>query len=106
MPDKSDDGNFAPEVVMSHIPERAPTPDYEGKINIYEPYPEQQKLFGSHREVDHHVSKERRICGVAVRTFWVLILLMVVILAAAIGGGVGGGLTSQHKRYVRVKFDR
>ncbi len=100
MPDESSNGNFAPEVVPSDFPERAPGPDYEGKINIYEPYAEQQKLVGSHPEVGHYVSNERRICGIAVRTFWVLILLIVVIFAAAIGGGVGGGLASQHKKYV------
>jgi cytoskeletal protein RodZ len=38
-----------------------------------------------------------RICGLATRTFWILLVLLFVVLGAAIGGGVAGGLSAAHK---------
>lgn len=40
---------------------------------------------------------KQRICGLAPKLFWILIVFMAVIIAAAIGGGVGGGLASRKR---------
>jgi hypothetical protein len=42
---------------------------------------------------EHHqapVPRKRRICGIAAKTFWVVLaILIIVVVAAAVGGGVG-----------------
>lgn len=61
------------------------TPYYEGNNNI-------GQSNGAEQE-----GKQQRICGLAPKLFWMLIVFMAVIIAAAIGGGVGGGLASQKR---------
>lgn len=42
------------------------------------------------------VGRDGRICGLARRTFWiVLVVVAIVIVAAAVGGGVGGSMASK-----------
>jgi uncharacterized membrane protein len=48
-------------------------------------------------------SQKPRICGLAPKIFWTVILIVVMIIAAGIGGGVGKGLAARRKRYV-MKF--
>jgi hypothetical protein len=40
---------------------------------------------------------KRRILGLSVRAFWIIVIVLVVIVAGAIGGGVGGGLAAQSR---------
>lgn len=45
---------------------------------------------------DHSAGRDGRICGLARRTFWiVLVVVAIVIVAAAVGGGVGGSMASK-----------
>lgn len=48
-------------------------------------------------ESQYHETRPRRILGLGVASFWILIIVLVLILAGAIGGGVGGGLAAQKK---------
>ncbi|KAK4188478.1 hypothetical protein QBC35DRAFT_531734 [Podospora australis] len=41
--------------------------------------------------------ERKRILGLTVKTFWILVFVIVVILAAGIGGGVAGGLAASNK---------
>jgi hypothetical protein len=51
----------------------------------------------------------RKILGLTVAAFWVVIVIIVLVLAGAVGGGVAGGLAAQKKstnsvsRYVIVR---
>ncbi|KXX77421.1 hypothetical protein MMYC01_205014 [Madurella mycetomatis] len=38
---------------------------------------------------------KRRILGLSVRAFWIIVIILVVVLAGAIGGGVGGSLAAR-----------
>jgi hypothetical protein len=40
---------------------------------------------------------KRRILGLGVMAFWIMVTILVIILAGAIGGGVAGGLAGQKK---------
>jgi len=40
---------------------------------------------------------KRRILGLGVMAFWIMVTVLVIILAGAIGGGVAGGLAGQKK---------
>lgn len=40
---------------------------------------------------------QRRILGLSVTAFWVVVGVLVLLLAGGIGGGVGGGLAAQKK---------
>lgn len=39
----------------------------------------------------------KRILGLSVAAFWVVIAIFILILAGAVGGGVAGGLAAQKK---------
>lgn len=44
---------------------------------------------------------EKRIMGLRVATFWLLLVLFFVVIAAAVGGGVGGSLAVKNaKKYI------
>ncbi|KFX90948.1 hypothetical protein V490_06170 [Pseudogymnoascus sp. VKM F-3557] len=45
---------------------------------------------------DHSAPRDGRICGVAKRTFWILLVVAIVIVAAAVGGGVGGSIAAKN----------
>jgi hypothetical protein len=52
---------------------------------------------------EHHEApasqKVQRICGIAAKTFWIVIaVIIVVIVAAAVGGGVGASASSKKHR--------
>ncbi len=40
---------------------------------------------------------KRKILGISVVSFWLLVVILVVVIAGAIGGGVGAGLAAQKK---------
>lgn len=66
-----------PELIDSTPPEALPPPILNSK-EVYQP------------------PKERNVCGIRRRTFWiVLAVIILVVIAAAIGGGVGGSLASK-----------
>ncbi|KAL7621388.1 hypothetical protein AAE478_008710 [Parahypoxylon ruwenzoriense] len=46
---------------------------------------------------DHKEGERRRILGLTIPIFWLVIVIVVIILAAGIGGGIGGGLAQQQK---------
>lgn len=53
---------------------------------------------GAHIDSDKEVgaSQNRRICGLAPKTFWIVaIIAIVVVIGAAVGGGVGGSVASK-----------
>lgn len=39
----------------------------------------------------------RRILGLTVAAFWIVVAIIVLVLAGAVGGGVAGGLAAQKK---------
>ncbi|KAI2619615.1 hypothetical protein GGR54DRAFT_120408 [Hypoxylon sp. NC1633] len=49
------------------------------------------------QQTERDYQRRRRILGLTVPMFWLVILLIIVILAAGIGGGVGGGLKAQQQ---------
>jgi hypothetical protein len=39
--------------------------------------------------------RRKRILGLSVPTFWILVLISVLIIAGGVGGGIGAGLAAQ-----------
>jgi hypothetical protein len=39
----------------------------------------------------------RRILGLSVRMFWLMVAVIVIVIAGGVGGGVAGGLAAQKK---------
>lgn len=42
----------------------------------------------------------KKICGLAARTFWIIlgVVILLIVIAAAVGGGVGGSLAAKHSK--------
>lgn len=54
--------------------------------------------FVAAQESEGNAVRNRQICGLSPKTFWiVLVLLVVIIIAGAVGGGVGGSFVSKAK---------
>ena len=49
-------------------------------------------MLGSHGEF-----QRRRVLGLSLGMFWLVIVVLALIIAGAIGGGVAGGLSAQKK---------
>lgn len=45
---------------------------------------------------EHSTGRDGRVCGLAKRTFWILVVVAIVIVAAAVGGGVGGSIAAKN----------
>lgn len=62
----------------------------------------------SFRTVDKFIEAEppsypvKRICGLAVRTFWIVIgiVALIFLVGAGVGGGVGASLAAKHVKAV------
>lgn len=55
------------------------------------PYPKDDTVIE-----EHSAGRDGRICGLARRTFWILLVVAIVIVAAAVGGGVGGSIAAKN----------
>src|SRR6202044_763336 len=62
--------------------------DGEGLQHVYAPYP--GAAIGKHSD-----SYSKRILGLSIGMFWLVIAVIVLVLAGGIGGGVAGGLAAQ-----------
>lgn len=54
------------------------------------PYPKDDTV------IEERSAGDGRICGLARRTFWILLVVAIVIVAAAVGGGVGGSIAAKN----------
>lgn len=75
--------------------------DSEG-LQVVETYTESKPRYGQ-IPVQSQTSPEvasadapRRICGLRVVTFWLVVVILVLVVGAALGGGIGGGLASKN----------
>ncbi|KFY61607.1 hypothetical protein V496_04957 [Pseudogymnoascus sp. VKM F-4515 (FW-2607)] len=66
-------------------------------LEVYTKAAEPVPYFKEDTVVDERsVGRDGRICGLARRTFWiVLVVVAIVIVAAAVGGGVGGSMAAK-----------
>ena len=98
MPNVHNDAS-APEVVPADL-EVAPStyPEHVG-LTLGTKVPEKPWSYDQSKELRKYEapSKQRSVCGLSPRNFWIIIIVLVIVIAAAIGGGVGGGLASQNK---------
>lgn len=51
---------------------------------------------------DRKDGEKRRILGLTVPLFWLILVIIAIILAGGIGGGIGGGLKAQQKSNINA----
>jgi hypothetical protein len=45
----------------------------------------------------------KRVCGVAPKIFWLLVVIAILVIGGAVGGGVGGSLANKNTTYVYLQ---
>ncbi|KUJ14431.1 uncharacterized protein LY89DRAFT_720739 [Mollisia scopiformis] len=54
--------------------------------------------IGFHGPDQSTPNNDRRICGLGVKWFWLLLALLLLVIAGAVGGGVGGSVASKDSK--------
>lgn len=70
----------------------------DGLKHVYVPYPG----ASSHQNLDN---SSRRVLGLSIGMFWLVIAVIVVVLAGGIGGGVAGGLAAQKNSWYVKSYE-
>jgi hypothetical protein len=69
------------------------------KYAYYAPDPYKDPDTDTHKVVyntsNPEVPRERTICGLQRRTFWIVAIVAIIVVAAAAGGGIGGALATK-----------
>ncbi|TVY45587.1 hypothetical protein LSUB1_G000947 [Lachnellula subtilissima] len=101
------------EVAPSSDPQVAPSSGLEHhkshcpaglEIDNTKASPTKAHLLSSNEPYYSPANHDRRICGLALRKFWIAVVGIVVIIGAALGGGVGGSLASKSSRVAKTSF--
>lgn len=72
---------------------------YEPKENdaLQETYLDKHEPHGQVFNQSQRQPKKKRMCGMPIKIFWIVVAIaVVVVVAAGVGGGVGGSLSSKH----------